>query len=187
MSKWLGFPDPVNETSARIVAGGVVAMTSATVMFDLPWLTIPLTYGFTARVLTGPKLSPLGLFATRVVTPRLKIRHRFSPGPPKRLAQGIGLVLSGSSLLLYYGLGRKRPAYVLLAGLGTAAALESFAGLCLACKMFPFLVRLGLVSESTCEKCANFWASEGREDEIRRLGLEAGGYASDSPASEYAT
>ncbi len=149
----IGFPHPVNETSARVVAGGVVSMVVATVALDQPWILFPLTYGFAARVLTGPKLSPLGQFATRVVTPRLPVEHRFSPGPPKRLAQGIGLTLSGTALLLYYGFGRKRSAYGLLSLLGVAAGLESVAGICLACRMFPTLMRLGLVPEETCTKC----------------------------------
>ncbi len=154
MSDLFSFPHPVNETSARVVAGGVVAMISATVALDQPWILVPLTYGFAARVLTGPTLSPLGQFATRVVTPRLPFRHRLSPGPPKRLAQGIGLTLSATSSVLYYGLGKKRLAYTTLAVLGTAAALEAFAGICLACRAFPTLIKLGLVSEATCEKCA---------------------------------
>lgn len=148
-----GFPHPVNETSARVVAGGVVSMVTATITLDQPWILFPLTYGFAARLLTGPKLSPLGQIATRVVTPRLRVHHRFSPGPPKRLAQGMGLALSGSSLLLYYGIGRKRTAYGVLLALGLAAGLESVAGVCLACKMFPSLMRLGLVPPDTCEKC----------------------------------
>jgi len=151
----IGFPHPVNETSARVVAGGVVTMVTATIALDQPWILFPLTYGFAARVLTGPTLSPLGQLATRVVTPRLHVRHRFSPGPPKRLAQGMGLALSASSLVLYYVLGRKRLAYAVLAGLGVAAGLESVAGICLACKMFPTLMRLGLVPEDTCEKCVD--------------------------------
>jgi hypothetical protein len=148
-----GFPHPVNETSARVVAGGVVSMVTATIALDQPWIMLPLTYGFAARVLTGPKLSPLGQIATRVVTPQLPVHHRYSPGPPKRLAQGMGLALSGSSLLLYYGLGRKRLAYGLLAALGAAATLESVAGVCLACTMFPTLMRLGIVPPDTCAKC----------------------------------
>ena len=166
MGELLGFPNPVNETSARVVAGGVVAMTTATIAFDQPWILVPLTYGFAARVLTGPKLSPLGQLATKVVTPRLSVQHRFSPGPPKRLAQGMGLTLSGTALVLHYGFGRKRAAKAVVAMLATAAGLEAFFGLCLACRMFPLLMKLGIVPEETCEKCANIWAdsetSEGR-------------------------
>ncbi len=150
-----GFPDPVNETSARVVAAGVVTMATGTIVLDKPWVLAPLTYGFAARVMTGPKLSPLGQFATRVVTPRIKRPATFSPGPPKRLAQGMGLGMSGTALVLHYGFGRKRAAYTVLGGLIGAAGLEAFFGICLACKMFPALVKLGLVPESACEDCAD--------------------------------
>jgi hypothetical protein len=80
------FPDPVNEVSARLVAGAVVLMALATIALDQPWLTAFLAYGFLARVLTGPTLSPLGQLVTRVVTPRLGLEPRPVPGPPKRFA-----------------------------------------------------------------------------------------------------
>lgn len=153
----LGFPDPVNETSARVVAGGVVAMTAATVVLDQPWIMFPLTYGFAARVLTGPKLSPLGQIATRVVTPRLKVEQPLVPGAPKRLAQGVGLAFSAGALALYCGAGRRRAAYGVLGALATAAGAEAFFGFCVACRAFPLLVKAGLVPEATCERCNNIW------------------------------
>jgi hypothetical protein len=149
-----GFPDPVNETSARVVAGGVVGMTGGVLLLDRPWLLFPLTYGFAARVTTGPKLSPLGQLATRVVTPRLRVRHRYAPGPPKRLAQAMGLTMSGTALALHYGFGRPRAAKTVLAGLLAAASLEAFFGVCLACRAFPLLVRAGLAPEHVCERCS---------------------------------
>lgn len=155
----LGFPNPVNETSARIVAGGVVTMATATVVLDKPWILAPLTYGFAARVLTGPKLSPLGQLSTRVLTPLVHDHlsdqpSKFSPGPPKRLAQGMGLAMSGTALALTYGFGRKKAGYRVLGVLIGAASLEAFAGYCLACKVFPLLIKLGLVPEDACEDCA---------------------------------
>jgi hypothetical protein len=156
VSSLFGFPHPVNENSARVVAGGVVTLAAATILLDKPAVLVPLTYGFAARVLTGPKLSPLGQLATRVVTPRIKRPATFSAGPPKRLAQGMGLTMSGTAMVLNYGFGRKKAAYAVLGGLIGAASLEAFFGICLACKMFPALVKLGLVSESACEECANF-------------------------------
>lgn len=153
-----GFPDPVNETSARVVAGGVVAMATTAVALDQPWLLAPLTYGFAARVATGPRLSPLGQLATRVVTPRLQVEHRYSPGAPKRLAQGLGLTMSGLATVLHYGFGRKRAAYRVLVVLIAAAGLECFFGVCMACRMFPLLVRAGLVPESVCRDCVDIWS-----------------------------
>jgi hypothetical protein len=128
-------------------------MGTATVVLDKPWILVPLTYGFAARVLTGPKLSPLGQLSTRVITPRINRPAKFAPGAPKRLAQGMGLAFSGSALILNYGFGRKRTAYVVLSGLIGAAGLEAFLGYCLACKMFPVLVKLGLAPEDACVDC----------------------------------
>src|SRR5579864_8180500 len=125
MAGLFSFPNPVNETSARVVAGGVVTMATGAVALDQPWLMVPLAYGFAARVATGPKLSPLGQLATKVVTPRLKVQHRFSPGAPKRLAQGMGLALSGGALVLHYGFRRPTAAKRLLAALIGAAGLEA--------------------------------------------------------------
>lgn len=149
------FPNPVNETSARVVAAGVVAMAGTSLAARKPWLMIPLAYGFAARVLTGPTASPLGQLATRIVTPRLPVEDKFVPGAPKRLAQGMGLAMSGAALALHYGLDRPRAARVPLAALLGAAALEAGLGICLACKMFPVLVKVGLADEADCPECSD--------------------------------
>src|SRR3954452_20694096 len=106
------FPTPVNEVAARLVAGGVVLMSLATIVFDQPWLTAVIAYGFVARVLTGPTLSPLGQLVTKVVVPRLPVEARPVDGPPKRVAQGIFAVFSVTSALLALGLGLETAAYV---------------------------------------------------------------------------
>lgn len=126
------FPDPVNETSARVVAAGVVAQAVAFLVLREGWILVPLVYGFAARVLTGPTLSPLGQVATRLVTPRLPGPHRLVPGPPKRFAQGIGLVFSGSAAVAWL-LGAPVVSVVLLVGLVGAAALEAGLAVCLGC------------------------------------------------------
>ncbi len=151
------FPNPVNETSARVVASGVLAMSLAAVATDQAWLLAPLTYGFAARALAGPRYSPLGLVATRLVTPRLKRNDRYSPGPPKRLAQAIGLVVTlGSSYCVVTG--RRRAAHRLLMLLIAAAGLEAGLGICLGCKVFAFAMRVGVVPRSTCRACEDIWS-----------------------------
>ena len=158
MSHRYSFPDPVDEVSARLVAGGVVGLATATLVLDRPWLLAPLAYGFGARVVAGPTLSPLGLLVTKVVRPRLPVAPKPVPGPPKRLAQGLGLLMSSTALGLALS-GRKRAGYTVLVGLLTAASLEAFAGYCLACRAFPALIRAGLVPQSACERCANIWST----------------------------
>jgi hypothetical protein len=149
----LTFPDPVNEVSARLVAGGVVIMALTAVAFDQPWLTAVIAYGFVARVASGPTLSPLGQFVTRVVTPRLPVAPRPVPGPPKRFAQGIGAVLSVTAAVLALGFGLPTAAYALLGALALAATLEAAVGLCLGCRLFALLMRAGVIPDEVCERC----------------------------------
>ena len=79
------------------------------------------------------------------------------PGPPKRFAQGVGLVFSGGALLAL-ALGSPFAASVLIAGLVVAATLESVFAFCLGCVMFGQLMRVGVVPESVCVECANISA-----------------------------
>ena len=127
MSELFAFPNPVDEVSARLVAGGVVTMAAATIALDEPRLLAPLVYGFAARALTGPTLSPLGQLVTKVVRPRLPAAPRPVPGPPKRLAQATGLALSATSAALV-ARGHRRAGYGVLGVLLAAASLEAFAG-----------------------------------------------------------
>jgi uncharacterized protein DUF4395 len=157
VKKVFSFPNPVNEVSARLVAGGVVVMSLVTIIFDLRWLTIVIAYGFVARVLSGPTLSPLGQFVTRVLTPLLRVPEKLVAGPPKRFAQGIGVALSVTAAVLAVGFGLTTAAYVTLGLLAVAATLESVFGLCLGCKAFALLMRAGLVPETVCEECNNIW------------------------------
>jgi hypothetical protein len=152
--KLIGFPNPVNEVSARLVATGVVAMAVTTLTFRLTWLLAVLVYGFVARVLTGPKLSPLGQLVTKQITPRLAFKEKLVAGPPKRFAQGMGLTFSGTALVLALT-NHWFAAQVVLGLLIVAASLEGFAGYCLGCKTFALLMRAGLIPESVCEECNN--------------------------------
>ena len=128
------FPNPVNEKAARVVAG--VVMVVALVILATPayWLLIPLAYGFWARVLTGPTLSPAGQFATRVAAPRLG-PPTYVPGPPKRFAQGMGAVISTTALILWLA-GATTAVNVVLVMLVAAAGLESILAYCIGCKIF---------------------------------------------------
>ena len=153
----IGFPDPVNEVSARVVAAGVVAMSVATITLDLRWGTAIIALGFVARVLTGPKLSPLGQLATRVVTPRLPFDAKLVPGPPKRFAQAVGVAFSVTAAVLTFGFDQWGAAQVVLGLLAVAATLESALGLCLGCKAFALLMRAGIIPESVCESCNDIW------------------------------
>jgi hypothetical protein len=148
------FPNPVNEKAARVVAGVVLAIVLATLLTGVYWLLIPLAYGFWARLLTGPTLSPLGWLAQNVVAPRLGPKKPVA-GPPKRFAQGIGAAMSTAALLLALVLGLHAAADGVLIAFLPAAALESLAGYCIGCRVFSLLMRAGVVPESVCLECAD--------------------------------
>lgn len=158
MKRLFAFPDPVNEVAARLVAAGVVLMAVATLTSRAEWMLWVLALGFLARVLTGPTLSPLGQLVTRVLVPRLPLAPRYVSGPPKRFAQGIGAVFTVSAVVLAYGFDQVPAAYALVAALTIAAGLEAFVGLCLGCKVFALLMRVGIIPETVCERCNDIWA-----------------------------
>ncbi len=145
------FPNPVNEYSARFVAAGVLVMCILIVAFTQMWVLIPLTYGFWARVLTGPTLSPLGQFVTRILVPKLGWK-KFCPGPPKRFAQGIGTALS-SVALIFWVAGDNTTARIVTGLILVASSLESIFGFCLGCAIFSYLMKFGVIPESICEAC----------------------------------
>ena len=76
------FPNPVNEIAARLVATMVLTLALATIISGQWWLMPILAYGFLARVMTGPTLSPMGLLATRVFVPWMGDRGRLVPDRP---------------------------------------------------------------------------------------------------------
>lgn len=154
-----GFPNPVNELAARTVAAGVLAMSVLTLLLSTTvghgwlWILPVLVYGFLARVLTGPTLSPLGQLATRVIAPRLG-PARLIAGPPKRFAQAIGAVITTAGLG-FLAAGYDTVTQALLGVMIVASGLESIVGFCLGCSVFGGLMRLGLIPEATCEACAD--------------------------------
>lgn len=158
-SRVFSFPNPVNEVAARSVAAGVAIVAVLTIVLATTvghawlWLTAVLAYGFLARVLTGPTLSPLGQMATRVAAPRIG-REKFVPGPPKRFAQGMGLTISLTALILV-AVRADTAALVLLGMLVAAATLESALAFCIGCRIFGFLMRAGFIPETACAACAD--------------------------------
>lgn len=136
MRSIFSFPATVNETSARLVATGVVLQGLLFLAVGSGWVLIPLVYGFAARVASGPTLSPLGQFVTRVATPVLEAASghngREVPGKPKRFAQAIGLTFTAAASIAWLT-GASTIAYLLIGGLVVAAGLEALAGICMGC------------------------------------------------------
>lgn len=148
----LTFPNPVNEKAARVVAAGVAVQAVLTLATGWLWLVPVIALGFLARVLAGPRFSPLGRLATQVVAPRLG-PAKLVPGPPKRFAQAIGLGLTTVASVLGLAAGWTGAALALVGVLAVFALLESAAGFCAGCWMFGHLMRLGVIPQEVCAAC----------------------------------
>jgi hypothetical protein len=151
------FPNPVNEKAARTVAFVVMVAAAVTLATSFYWLLVPLAYGFLARVLSGPTLSPLGRLASAVIAPRLGAAKPV-PGPPKRFAQAIGALITTAAALAALAFGDGALADALLVLLIIAAGLESILAFCVGCQIFGLLMRIGLVPSAVCAECADIWA-----------------------------
>jgi hypothetical protein len=154
MADLFSFPNPVNEKAARVVAAGVFVLSIVTLATSAYWIAAVLAYGFIARVLSGPTVSPLGQAATRVLAPRLGAPKPVA-GPPKRFAQAIGAVVTVAAALFALAAGDHTVADVLLGLMILASGLESIFAICIGCRLFSLLMRAGLIPESVCAECAN--------------------------------
>ena len=56
-----------------------------------------MVYGFLARVVAGPSLSPIALLVTKIIIPQMGNPYAECPGPPKRFAQFVGLIFTSSA------------------------------------------------------------------------------------------
>ncbi|MGW0036942.1 DUF4395 domain-containing protein [Gordonia sp. NPDC003376] len=148
------FPNPVNDYAARSTAGLVVALAIVTIVVNHWALYALVAIGFLLRVLAGPRFSPFGQLSVRVIAPRIWRKTKLVPGPPKRFAQGIGLVVSSTALVLSV-LGFGLAAQIVLGVLVVAATLEFALGFCLGCTIFGFLQRRGVIPDTVCEACNN--------------------------------
>ena len=149
-----GFPAVVNEKAARVVAGGVVLITATALLTGWLWLSAVLAVGFALRVAAGPRYSPLGQLATKVVAPRLGAPKLMLNTYSAPIAQTVGLVFTlAATGFLVAGL----PVVTvgLLAVLLVFAILESVFAFCAGCWVFAQLMKVGLVPEETCAACAD--------------------------------
>jgi hypothetical protein len=137
-----------------VVAGGVVLIAILGLATGWMWLLAVMAVGFWLRVAAGPRFSPLGLLATKVVAPRLG-DPKMVPGPPKRFAQTIGAVTTTLGAILALPLGIDTAGYVVFAIMAIFATLESVFAFCVGCQIFALLMRAGIIPDEVCEACAD--------------------------------
>lgn len=145
------FPNPVDGTVARVTAGEVVVINTVALATGQLWLLPVVGADFVARAVAGPRFSPLAKTA-KALASRLGLAEHPAPGPPKRFAATVGAtMLATASVLTVTG---PLPAAYAVAGVMVLfPALESFAGICVGCWMFGWLIKLNLVPASVCAEC----------------------------------
>ena len=148
------FPNPVNEKAARVVAGCVALLSILGLVTGWMWLLVLLAAGFWLRVAAGPRFSPLGQLATKVIAPGLG-EPKMVPGPPKRFAQTIGAVTTTIGALMALPFGIETAGYIVFGIMTVFATLESVFALCVGCQIFALLIRAGVIPDEICEACAD--------------------------------
>ena len=149
------FPPVVDDVTVRLIAAVVLVLALAALSLHQWWIYAVLALDFTLRTAFGPKASPLAQGVQRFVRPRVKAPAVPTAGPPKRFAAGIGAALTTVAALLWI-LDVAAPLVVAIGAVMIVfPALESILGLCVGCRLFGVLMRLGLVPEEICLECAD--------------------------------
>jgi hypothetical protein len=149
------FPRVVDDVTVRLIAGVVMVLALVALNLQQWWIYAVLALDFTLRTVLGPKASPLAILVQRFIRPAVRLPRKPTAGPPKRFAAGIGAVLTSVAAILWL-LG-VAPLVVVAIGLIMVLfpALESLAGICVGCKIFGVLMKLGVVPREICLECAD--------------------------------
>lgn len=149
------FPRVVDDVTVRLIASLVLLLAMAALALHQWWIYPMMAVDFILRTAFGPKASPIAAVVQKFVRPRVRALRRPTPGPPKRFAAGIGAVLTLVAAALWV-LGLGDPV-VLAIGFVMVVfpALEAIVGLCVGCKVFGVLMKLGVVPEEICLECAD--------------------------------
>ena len=149
------FPRVVDDVTVRLIAAVVLVLAIAALALHQWWLYAVLAVDFTLRVAFGPKASPVAQAVQRLVRPRVNAAKRPTAGPPKRFAAAIGAALTAVAAVLW-ALGIAAPVVVTIGAIMVVfPALEAILGICVGCKVFAVLMKLGMVPEEICLECAD--------------------------------
>ncbi len=149
------YPRVVDDVTVRLIATVVLVLALIALALSQWWIYAVLALDFTLRTAFGPKASPIAQGVQRLVRTRVGASARPTAGPPKRFAAGIGAALTAAAAVLWVG-GFASPVVVAIGVVMIVfPALEALLGLCVGCKAFAVLMKLGLVPEEICLECAD--------------------------------
>jgi len=138
----------------RIVAAEVFVVALLALLLHSPWITLALAVDFGIRALVTPLVSPLRLFGSYAILPLVNAREAMVFFSPKRFAAMIGFTLTAVAFIALVA-----SVYaVTTVALGTLllfSFLEAAFGFCAGCKIYGFLMRLGVIPESWCPECVS--------------------------------
>ncbi|EWT03249.1 hypothetical protein N865_18645 [Intrasporangium oryzae NRRL B-24470] len=155
------FPATVDDVNARLIAAVVLVVGVIALATQQWWLYAVLAVDFTLRASVGPKASPIARLVQRWIRPAVATAPRPTAGAPKRFAAAIGAVMTSAATILWVvslvtgGSAALAAVVVIAAIMVLFPALESILGLCVGCKLFAVLMRLGVVPEEVCLDCAD--------------------------------
>ncbi|MGL5889063.1 MAG: DUF4395 domain-containing protein [Bacteroidia bacterium] len=132
--------ETVNERVVRIISVLVIIITLVSLFTISPWAMVLLAADFGMRAF-GLKQYSLLRLAGSGIAGMLQIPPRQVNAAPKRFAAGLGTVMSlAAGILLFTDL---HILTALISGILIAcAALEVFAGYCVGCTVYTFLIQL---------------------------------------------
>ena len=149
------FPRVVDDVTVRLVAAVVIVLAVAALALTQWWIYALLAVDFILRASFGPQASPVARVVTRFVRPRVTALARPTAGPPKRFAAAIGAVLTTMAAILWL-VGAAAPVVVIIGAIMIVfPALEALLGICVGCRVFAVLMKVGLVPEEICLECAD--------------------------------
>lgn len=155
------FPTVVDDVTVRLIAAVVLVIGAVALGTQQWWLYAVLAVDFTLRAALGPKASPIAQLVTRWIRPSVPAAKRPTAGPPKRFAATIGAVMTVAATALWLvnvstGSSAAITAVVVIGAIMVLFPfLEAVFGLCVGCRLFAVLMRLGLVPEEVCLDCAD--------------------------------
>lgn len=130
----------VDERAVRLTAFGALLILS-TFTITAWWMLLAfLAVDFLVRSMGKGRYSPLFVLS-RAVLQGSKSKPILVDAAPKRFAAGIGLALSLVAMFLSYS-GFATAARIIAAVIMACAALESFAGLCLGCRVYSLIANI---------------------------------------------
>ena len=146
------FPRRTPEIVVRISAAEVFLLSVAAAVSGFMWIPLFLAGDFALRAFFAPKLSPVGYVARGSARTFGGRMDRLVFSAPKRFAATIGFSLSILAFVLGAA-GIANGTRLVMVVLAIFSGLESFAGFCAGCKIYSWLIQMGLISRDNCPDC----------------------------------